>query len=128
MSAGKRLKLYLIERNLSQEELSSLSGVSKQTISNIIKGKNAPSGEVIIKIAKEYPDLNLNWLMTGKGAMKNSEDPEELPKVGSDEENLKVLLRLKENMNLSLKEHLKDLKETIKLQKEMIDLLKQQIK
>jgi transcriptional regulator with XRE-family HTH domain len=127
MSAGKRLKLYILERNLSQEELASLSGVSQQTISNIIKGKNAPSGEVLAKIAKEYPDLNLNWLMTGKGKMMNNKDIEDLPRIESNEDNLLVVLNLKENMILSQKEHLSDLKETISLQKEIIRNLKQRL-
>lgn len=126
MSAGKRLKLYLIERNLSQEEVASLSGISKQTISNIIKGKNAPSGEVLTKIANEYTDLNLNWLMTGKGKMMNTGSPEELPRTKPQEENMQALLKLKENIIESQKEHISDLKETIKLQKEIIANLKQQ--
>jgi len=40
---GNRLKLARVERNLSQEELARLAGVTRQTISSIENGQYVPS-------------------------------------------------------------------------------------
>ena len=128
MTIGLRLREYLMERNLTQEEFSRLSGVSKQTINNVIKDKTAPSGEVLVKIAAEYNDLNLNWLVSGRGIMfehgKSQNKNQEGLKNEVIEENYKELLELKNNIIVSQKETINALKETILSQKELIENIK----
>lgn len=48
-----RLKLARVEKDLSQEELASLVGVSRQTISLIESGKYNPSLSLCIAICKQ---------------------------------------------------------------------------
>lgn len=69
MTTGQRLDILLRNNKITQEELANLSGVSRQTINNIIKGKTSISGDVLIKITKIMTDINLNWLITGYGSM-----------------------------------------------------------
>lgn len=52
MSIGDNFKNKRIERDLSQEELSKLSGVSKPMISYIERGKRVPSVLTTQKIAR----------------------------------------------------------------------------
>ncbi len=52
MSIGDNFKSKRIERDLSQEELSKLSGVSKPMISYIERGKRVPSVLTAQKIAR----------------------------------------------------------------------------
>ena len=35
-----------------------------------MSGRNKPSVDFLHKILNKYPDLNLNWLVTGNGLMK----------------------------------------------------------
>lgn len=66
---GTRLREYLQRRNLTQEEFSRLTKISKQTINNVVGDKTAPSGDVLIRMSAEYRDLSLNWLVSGEGNM-----------------------------------------------------------
>lgn len=51
---GNRLKVARAERNLSQEELASLVGVTRQTISAIETRQYCPSALLAFRIAKEF--------------------------------------------------------------------------
>ncbi|MBO7419257.1 MAG: helix-turn-helix transcriptional regulator [Bacteroidaceae bacterium] len=45
-------------------------GVSQATISHILNGRNKnPSAEVLLRLHETYPDIDLNWLLTGEGMM-----------------------------------------------------------
>jgi Bacteriophage CI repressor helix-turn-helix domain. len=46
--------------------------VAQATISHILSSRNNPSTEVILKLHKRYNDINLEWLLTGKGNMSNN--------------------------------------------------------
>ena len=46
--------------------------VAQATISHILASRNNPSTEVILKLHKRYNDINLEWLLTGKGNMSNN--------------------------------------------------------
>lgn len=47
-------------------------GLPYSTIASIkVKG---PSAEVLMKISDTYPELNMNWLIGGRGKMVNNSD------------------------------------------------------
>lgn len=48
-------------------------GVQRSGISHILSGRNEPSYDFIVKIMKKYPEINLDWLILGKGNMMKSE-------------------------------------------------------
>jgi len=56
-----RLKVARAEKNLSQEELAILAGVTRQTISSIETGQYCPSAKVALilskKLDKKFEDL-----------------------------------------------------------------------
>ena len=56
-----RLKVARAEKNLSQEELAILAGVTRQTISSIETGQYCPSAKVALilskKLNKKFEDL-----------------------------------------------------------------------
>ncbi|MCI8978445.1 transcriptional regulator [bacterium 1xD8-48] len=58
---NKRMKIARIEKDLSQEQLADLIGVSRQTISMIEAGKFNPSLQLCISICKAL-DRTLNDL------------------------------------------------------------------
>lgn len=50
---GNRLKVARAEKNLSQEELAKLAGVTRQTISSIETGQYGPSALLAFLLAKK---------------------------------------------------------------------------
>ena len=69
MEDFKNRILEYIESQLgiSQREFEKRCGLAQGTIPSIrVKG---PSVDVWMKISNTYPDLNLNWLVAGRGAM-----------------------------------------------------------
>lgn len=43
MSFSERLKQAMVERNMTQAELSALTGIGKSSISQYVSGKNEPN-------------------------------------------------------------------------------------
>lgn len=71
-----RLKAYLSEKKISQSDFGRSIGVSAAYVGSIRKGIDP---EKLKTIASVYPDLDLNWLVYGTGAMLRSEEKEEAP-------------------------------------------------
>ena len=61
-------------------------GVRQNTFSQYMNGKRSLSLDVVVKVAMTYPDVNVDWLITGEGEMLKSNKsvsvflPENLPK------------------------------------------------
>ncbi len=63
-SFGPRLSELLKKRGIKQVELSSDTGLSKNTINYYISGKNFPDTESLYKISKVL-NVSMEWLLTG---------------------------------------------------------------
>ena len=66
---NKRFKIWLDSVNLNANSFSKLVDLNRSTVSHIISGRNKPSIDVLEKILAIYPDLNINWLITGLGSI-----------------------------------------------------------
>lgn len=51
------------------------AGLSHQTASNYLKGKQKPDVEKLSQIKQSFEGINANWLLTGKGDMLNTDNP-----------------------------------------------------
>lgn len=61
-------------------------GVQRSSISHILSGRNKPSLDFVLKVLSVFPEVELYWLMNGKGVFPSkSETVNELSK--SDNEN-----------------------------------------
>lgn len=67
-----RLQKFLEAENITQSQMADRLGVAKASISHILAGRNKPGFEFIQNMARCFPDLNLEWLITGKGKMYKS--------------------------------------------------------
>ena len=67
MNIGERFDFALKECNISNKQIADKFDISSQSISNL--KKNDRLNDLISKIATEY-DININWLVTGKGHYK----------------------------------------------------------
>ena len=56
-------------------------GVQRSSISHVLSGRNKPSLDFVMKVLHSYPEVELYWLMNGKGTfphqaqLKISESP-----------------------------------------------------
>ncbi|MEO2129257.1 MAG: helix-turn-helix transcriptional regulator [Christiangramia sp.] len=46
--------------------------VGRSSISHIISGRNKPSLEFVMKVVKSFPEVELYWLLNGKGSFPKS--------------------------------------------------------
>ena len=79
-SVKERLEKYLNVRRISKAEFGRQVGVSNAYVSSI---RSSLSPTVIRNIVLNYPDLNIDWLLTGEGVMTDSI---EVSQDGSDSE------------------------------------------
>lgn len=69
---NNRLQRFLDAENITQSQLAEKLGVAKASISHILAGRNKPGFDFIQSMSLCYPDLNLDWLIAGKGKMYKS--------------------------------------------------------
>lgn len=59
--------LQIMEREgVSNAEFAEKIGISTSSLSHIFNGRNKPSLEVVMRIHKAYPEINLYWLLYGE--------------------------------------------------------------
>jgi len=64
-----RLLKLLTGKQLTATRFAEIIGVQKSSISHILSGRNKPSFDFIEKILQKFPEINPEWLITGKGGM-----------------------------------------------------------
>lgn len=66
-----RLYQYLECNAISAYAFEHTCGLSNGYLGKQFKGKGTVGSAVLVKIKKHYPELNIQWLITGKGNMIN---------------------------------------------------------
>lgn len=76
---AKRLQKILEFYDVSAATFAETIDVGRSSISHILSGRNKPSLEFVMKIVKTYPEVELYWLLNGKGSFPPRErnQPEE---------------------------------------------------
>jgi transcriptional regulator with XRE-family HTH domain len=64
-----RLLKFLNKEQLSSARFAEIIGVQPSSISHILSGRNKPGFDFIQKILINFPSLNADWLIMGKGNM-----------------------------------------------------------
>ncbi|QVY66378.1 helix-turn-helix domain-containing protein [Polaribacter sp. Q13] len=69
-----RLKKVMEFHQLSASMFADKIGVQRSSISHILSGRNKPSLDFILKVTTEFNDVDMYWLLNGKGSFpKNVE-------------------------------------------------------
>ena len=63
----KRLQQFLDAENISQAQLAETLGVARAGISHILSGRNKPGFDFLEAMATRFPQISMDWLLTGKG-------------------------------------------------------------
>ncbi|MBP1840862.1 helix-turn-helix domain-containing protein [Formosa algae] len=64
----KRLQKVIDFYGESASSFSEKIGVQRSSISHILSGRNKPSLDFVMKILSTYPEVELYWLLNGKGS------------------------------------------------------------
>jgi len=84
---------------LTQKEFGLAGGLTQSNLSNAENDKTLPNVDFIINIKFSFPEVNLNWWLSGEGMMLDHKlEKKKLP----------------ENMNPAIKNFLEDLSEEIR--------------
>jgi transcriptional regulator with XRE-family HTH domain len=70
----KRLEIILDYYSLNASSFADKIGVQRSSLSHLLSGRNKPSLDFILKILEVFPDVDLYWILNGKGTFpKKSE-------------------------------------------------------
>ncbi len=88
----KRLETVLDYYGLNASAFADKIGVQRSSMSHLLSGRNKPSLDFVMKILEVFPDVDLYWILIGRG---------NFPKNSDDEirENSKVLTPIPSNEN-----------------------------
>ena len=79
----KRLQKIMDEYDLNATSFADAIDVGRSSISHIISGRNKPSLEFVMKIIEAFPEVELYWLLNGKGSFPKSQVTKRAPIVSS---------------------------------------------
>lgn len=81
----KRLQEIINFYDLSAASFADSIEVGRSTISHLLSGRNKPSLDFVLKIEQKYPEVELYWLLNGKGKFPASSASSEKPPEKSSE-------------------------------------------
>lgn len=64
-----RINLLLKAKNITSRQFAEEIGIQPSGMSHILSGRNNPSLDFVMKVVRRWPEININWLMFGKGEM-----------------------------------------------------------
>jgi transcriptional regulator with XRE-family HTH domain len=64
---AKRLQKVIDYYGESASSFATKIGVQRSSISHILSGRNKPSLEFVLKVLSSFPEVELYWLLNGKG-------------------------------------------------------------
>lgn len=82
-----RLKKVMSYYNETAASFSEKIGVQRSSISHILSGRNKPSLEFVLKILSSYDEVDLYWLLNGKGTFPKIENKTDSPEKHSEKQN-----------------------------------------
>ena len=95
----KRLEKILDYYNLSASSFADKIGVQRSSISHLLSGRNKPSLDFILKILDVFPEIDLYWILNGKGSFpKNNEEDNAAPTLSDTDEKQPVNFKKEETI------------------------------
>ena len=70
----ERLQTLISHYGLTPSALADSIGVPRSSVSHLLSGRNKPSLDFVLKLVKTYPEVNLYWLLNGKGTFPAERD------------------------------------------------------
>lgn len=108
MKIVERLKKLLIYYNLSASNFADKIDVPRSSISHLLSGRNKPSLDFIMKVVENFEDVDLNWIVYGKGNFPKKITKEKTPIIAP------TLFTKNEKPNIQKKEKINSTNKSIK--------------
>lgn len=70
---SKRLENVIDFYGESASSFAEKIGVQRSSISHILSGRNKPSLDFVLKVLSAYPEVELYWLLNGKGSFPKND-------------------------------------------------------
>ena len=80
-----RLKMIMEHNQLSASAFADRIQVQRSSISHLLSGRNKPSLDFVMKVVKEFKEVELYWLLNGKGVYPAGSQPVVSPSVARPE-------------------------------------------
>ncbi|MFD2917745.1 helix-turn-helix domain-containing protein [Psychroserpens luteus] len=84
----KRLQKVIDFYGESASSFAEKIGVQRSSISHILSGRNKPSLDFVLKVLSSFPEVELYWLMNGKGNFPATKIQNETIKISEEKKNL----------------------------------------
>ena len=75
----KRLEVIFDYYSLSASGFADKIGVQRSSLSHLLSGRNKPSLDFILKILDVFPEVDLYWILNGKGSFPKGNAREIIP-------------------------------------------------
>lgn len=72
----KRLEKILDYYSLTASSFADKIGVQRSSMSHLLSGRNKPSLDFILKILEVFPEVDLYWILNGKGDFPKNNNPQ----------------------------------------------------
>ena len=69
----KRLEIILEYYSLNASSFADKIGVQRSSLSHLLSGRNKPSLDFTLKVIERFPEVELLWLLNGKGSFPKGE-------------------------------------------------------
>ena len=126
MRAIDRLHQYLANKNTSPYTFERNCGIANGYLNKQTKGKGTIGSEIIERITEKYNDLNITWLLTGKGQMLTTHIYIQSDKISTLAENESAYSN-HEQIIKTLREKILILENALADKEKIIRLLEQQV-
>ena len=73
----ERLHKIMEYHDLSAASFADKIDVGRSSISHLLSGRNKPSLDFVMKIVNAFPDVELYWLLNGKGSFPKKEEKQQ---------------------------------------------------
>ena len=64
---SERLQIIIDLKELQPSKFADEIGVQRSSMSHIIAGRNKPSLDFLQKVVQRFPEVNINWILSGIG-------------------------------------------------------------
>ena len=71
MSVTNRIQELIEKKNLSKSAFAKEIGIQRSSLAHFFSGRNKPSLEFFLKIKNKYPEIDLNWIISGRKAKQS---------------------------------------------------------
>ena len=74
-----RLKFVMKYYNMTATALAESINIQRSSISHLLSGRNKPSLDFVMKVLREYPEVELHWLLNGIGQFPKVQEKIDTP-------------------------------------------------